>query len=161
MKLITRILNPVFKTARWLTGILLTLMVAIQAYEIALREITRHTPAWSKELTLLFMVWIGFLSSADLLRERGHIALEFVANALPPSARRAVTLAADLLVLGFSLFLTIAGVVLVSEFLNQSLPGTSLPVGIAYLPIPVAGALLAAAGLEILFLDFYEKAKQP
>lgn len=150
-------LSPIFRLARWLTGILLSLMLMIQVVEIALRELTRHTPAWSKELTLLFMVWIGFLASADLLRERGHLALEFVTDLLPPAGRRAVTLAADLLVLGFSVFLLLAGMILVREFFHQSLPGTRLPVGVAYLPIPAAGFLLALAGMELVLKDWQNR----
>ena len=148
-----KFLDPIFTGLRFLTGLLLTGMVAVQAYEIALREFTGRTPAWSKELTLLLMVWVGFLASADLLRSRGHIAVEFVVNALPGRGRQALVILADLLVFVFAGFLFYAGVALVREFLHQSLPGTSLPVGIAYLPMPAAGALMALAGLELIWRD--------
>jgi len=147
-KNLTRFLDPLFTAARGLTVVLLTLMVVVAFYEISLRTLTGNTPSWSKELVLLFMVWMGCLGAAVLHRERGHITLEFLVDRMRPGARRRVMLAAEVLVLLFSAFLAVAGAVVVKEFLHQSLPGTRIPVGISYLPLPITGLLLFLAGLE-------------
>jgi len=140
--------------------ILLTEMVAVETYEIAKRTFTGHTPGWSKELVLLSMVWMGCLGSAVLYRQRGHITLEFLVDRKMPSIRRWILLGGDILVLMFSLFLAIAGAVVVLEFLHQSLPGTRMPVGVSYLPLPVTGVLLVVAALEHIAANRSGKAEE-
>jgi TRAP-type C4-dicarboxylate transport system permease small subunit len=148
MKAYSRLLDPIFAITRWATVILVTLMVAVESYEISLRTITGDTPSWSKELVLLSMVWMGCLGAAVLHRERGHITLEFLVDSLAPGPRKWIMLAVDAAILAFSVFLVAAGSVVVSEFLNQSLPGTRMPVGVSYLPLPVTGLLLSLSAVE-------------
>lgn len=148
MNTYSRILDPVFAAVRRLTVALITMMVAVETYEIALRTITGNTPSWSKELVLLAMVWMGCLGSAVLHRERGHITLELMVDAPLKKFRRQIMIGVDLLILVFSVFLTGAGMVVAMEFLDQSLPGTNMPVGVSYFPLPVTGLLLCLAAIE-------------
>jgi len=148
MKAYSRLLDSIFTITRWVTVILVTLMVAVESYEISLRTITGDTPSWSKELVLLSMVWMGCLGAAVLHRERGHITLEFLVDRLAPGPRKWIMLAVDAAILAFSVFLVAAGSVVVSEFLNQSLPGTRMPVGVSYLPLPITGLLLSLSAVE-------------
>jgi TRAP-type C4-dicarboxylate transport system permease small subunit len=154
MNKLIRWLDLVFSAARWLTVFLLTLMVAVQSYEIAVRTITGNTPSWAKELALLAMVWMGCLGAAALHRERGHITIEFLVDRMRPDRRRKAMIMVDMLVAVFASFLLVAGSVVAGGFLHQDLPGTSIPVGVSYLPLPVTGLLLLAAALEHLFTDY-------
>jgi TRAP-type C4-dicarboxylate transport system permease small subunit len=148
MRSYSRLLDPIFTITRWATVVLVTLMVAVESYEISLRTITGDTPSWSKELVLLSMVWMGCLGAAVLHRERGHITLEFLVDRLASGPRKWIMLLVDAAILAFSLFLAVAGSIVVSEFLNQSLPGTRMPVGVSYLPLPVTGLLLSLSAAE-------------
>ena len=152
MNSFSKLLDPVFTITRWVTVILVTLMVAVESYEISLRTITGNTPSWSKELVLLSMVWMGCLGAAVLHRERGHITLEFLVDRMAPGPRKWIMLAVDAAILAFSVFLVAAGSVVVSEFLNQSLPGTRMPVGVSYLPLPITGLLLSLSAVEHILL---------
>ena len=69
-------------------------------------------------------------------------------------------LAVDGLILIFSVFLAIAGAVVVSEFMNQSLPGTGLPVGISYLPLPITGILLTVAAIEHIVVGIFNLSEE-
>ncbi len=146
-------INPLFAVFRWTTVVLLSVMVVVESYEISLRSITGDTPAWSKELVLLSMVWMGCLGSAVLHRERGHITLEFLVDFVFPKKRRWILLGVDLLILVFSVFLLLAGSVVAKEFMGQSLPGTGIPVGVSYIPLPLTGLLLVLAALEHILAD--------
>jgi len=149
----SRAINPVFGVTLWVTVSLLSLMVILETYEISSRLYTGNTPIWSKELVLLFMVWMGCLGSAWLHRERGHITIEFLVDLMPRKARRVVMLMADCLILVFASFLLVAGAAVTLEFLNQSLPGTRMPVGLSYLPLPVTGLLLCLGAVEHILSD--------
>ncbi len=148
MERFSKTLDPVFTLVRWLTVVLLTVMVAVESYEIAMREFTGDTPHWSKELVLLCMVWMGCMGSAVLHRERGHITLEFLVDRMSPTARRWIMTGGEVLIFLFSMVLLVSGAVLVREFIDQTLPGTAMPVGLSYLPLPVTGLLLVLASAE-------------
>lgn len=148
------ILDPVFTAVKWLTVILLTVMVIGESYEIARRTFTGYTPAWAKEVVLLSMVWMGCLGSAYLHRERGHITLEYLVDTYLKSIRRYIMMGVDVLILLFSLVLCYGGAVVFKDFLGQSRPGTNLPVGVSYLPLAVTGVLIALTAVEHLLEDF-------
>ncbi len=148
MEKYTRSIEPLFAATRWITVILLSLMVILETYEISMRTFTDNTPSWTKELVLLCMVWMGCLGSAFLHRERGHIALEFIVDKMSPTVKRRVLIGGEAIVLVFSAFLLVGGITLVTEFMHQPLPGTKMPAGLSYLPLPVTGFLLCLAALE-------------
>lgn len=161
MKIYRKVIDPVFSLTRFITLVLITVMVAVESYEIAMREFTGDTPSWSKELVLLCMVWMGCLGSAVLHREGGHITLEFLVDRMGPGVRRVIMASVELLVLVFSLFLLGSGAVLVSEFMDQTLPGTRMPAGASYLPLAAAGLLLALTSIERLFDPAMREAREP
>jgi len=148
MGLYKKTVDPLFSITGWITVILLSVMVVVESYEIAMREFTGDTPAWSKELVLLCMVWLGCLGSAVLHRQYGHITLEFIVDRMGPAKRKWIMLGGELLVLGFSAIILVTGAVLVREFMDQTLPGTRMPAGASYLPLPVTGLLLVLACFE-------------
>lgn len=47
---------------------------------------------WSNELGMLSLLWLTFIAAALLYREKGHIAVEMLSQALPCQARRVVSL---------------------------------------------------------------------
>ena len=77
--------------------------------EVILRYTLGETLVVTEELSRYLMVWIAFLGSVLLMRERGHIAAEGLGSWLGPLGRRLIGLVADLLSLVFLLTLTVAG----------------------------------------------------
>ncbi len=138
-------IEPIFKTTGWLEVILLSAMVSIVLLQVFSRIFFKQTPGWSEELAQLLTIWFGFLGSALLVREKGHIALEFFVKKLGEKVERIVEIAVWLIILGFSIYMIWGGVDLVRSTMQNHLPATHLPVGIAYLPIPVSGVLMFLA----------------
>ena len=144
----SKVLDPVFQVIRWLTVILLTVMVVIGSLEISMRTFSDYTPAWAKEVVLIAMVWMGCLGAAVLHRERGHITVEFLVDRYLPRLKRAVMIGVDFLILAFSCFIIYSGLAVSRELMGQVRPGTNLPVGLSYLPLAVTGGLLLLTSLE-------------
>ena len=107
--------------------------------EVILRYTLGETLVVTEELSRYLMVWIAFLGSVLLMRERGHIAAE----GLGPLGRRVIGLVADLLSLVFLLTLTVAGLQTLPAQLDQYLTTINIPIFWFYLAIPVGSGLMA------------------
>jgi TRAP-type C4-dicarboxylate transport system permease small subunit len=111
--------------------------------EVILRYTLGETLVVTEELSRYLMVWIAFLGSVLLMRERGHIAAEGLGSWLGPLGRRVIGIVADLLSLVFLLTLTVAGLQTLPAQLDQYLTTINIPIFWFYLAIPVGSGLMA------------------
>jgi TRAP-type C4-dicarboxylate transport system permease small subunit len=111
--------------------------------EVILRYTLGETLVVTEELSRYLMVWIAFLGSVLLMRERGHIAAEGLGSWLGPLGRRVTGIVADLLSLVFLLTLTVAGLQTLPAQLDQYLTTINIPIFWFYLAIPVGSSLMA------------------
>ena len=137
--------------ARWADAAAQALLVATVLIVVAIvtaRYGFRTTPSWGAEVVLLFIVWFSFLGAGLATRQGLHLSLEFVSDLLPAGGRSAAIAFSRLAVVGFGLFMFVAGMGLVSETADQTLPATKLSVGYAsYLALPVSGLLISLQAL--------------
>ena len=111
--------------------------------EVILRYTLGETLVVTEELSRYLMVWVAFLGSVLLMRERGHIATEGLAGWFGPLGRRVIAVVADLLSLVFLLTLTWAGLQTLPAQLDQHLTTINIPIFWFYLAIPVGCGLMA------------------
>src|SRR5258706_7165544 len=110
--------------------------------EVILRYALGETLVVTEELSRYLMVWIAFLGSVLLMRERGHIAAEGLGGWFGPLGRRGIAVVADLLSLVFLLTLTWAGLQTLPGQLDQYLTTINIPIFWFYLAIPVGSGLM-------------------
>ena len=119
--------------------------------------LSRYVPAvgslnWAEELTRFLHVWAVFLGYGHLVRRRGHIATDVLASRLPHPARRALSVAGELMLAALSVVFIWYGAQMVVLNADQQAPSLGMagidalrgwPTSMAwpYLAIPVAGAL--------------------
>jgi len=138
---------------RLLEWVVIALM-ALLAVEVTAGVVFRTLGAslvWYDEVASILLAWLTFYGAALASAKRAHIGCPELVALLPPGARAALRVAADLLVIAFFLLLAWTGTevlgVLATDHL-VSLP--SVPVSWVQSVIP-AGALLIVAA-EILTL---------
>ena len=130
------------------TQALLVATVLVVSGTVVARYGFRTTPPWGEEVALLFIIWFSFLGASLATREGLHLSVEFVSDLLPRRCRAVVIALARLAVVGFGLFMVVAGISLVAATARQTLPATKLPVGYAsYLALPVSGVLISLQAL--------------
>ena len=127
-------------------------MVVIIFYQVCARKIARTTPAWSEEVALLLMVYFSLFGAAAAYRGRLHIGVELLRNRLRGRVRRAWDLLLDLVVLGFGAAMVGWGMDMVMLQIDEPLPGSGLSMAWKFIPLPVAGGLLALLALEKIVL---------
>lgn len=130
---------------------LLVAMVLIVTWQVLARQGLGSAPQWSEEVSLILMVWIGFIGIAIGFRERVHIALEFLVSRLPGAAQKVIEKLTLLLVLGFGLFLLVQGWSFTSQTLSSTLPSTGLPRGTLYAVMPLTGAMVCLYSVLQMF----------
>jgi TRAP-type transport system small permease protein len=111
--------------------------------EVILRYTLGETLVVTEELSRYLMVWVAFLGSVLLMRERGHIAAAGLGGWFGPLGRRVIAVVADLLSLVFLLTLTWAGLQTLPAQLDQHLTTINIPIFWFYLAIPVGCGLMA------------------
>ena len=132
----------------WAAGTGLCLITLLVLYQVLMRYAFQATPAWSEQAALYLLVWTVLIGAAAGVRERFHIRIEAGQDALPPKARRRAILSAHVVTGLIGVFLVVYGAQLVATLWPYAIPTLGLPRGSAFLPLPVAGLLIAAFSAE-------------
>jgi len=112
----------------------------------------RHLPTgytWAKELSMLFVLWVGFFGASVCVHEGKHIRLEALEKAPPPALRPFLGALSHLVAAGFAAFLAWLGYRYVFDpttglyHLDSVLEQTELPDWIMAVAVPVAFGLAA------------------
>jgi TRAP-type C4-dicarboxylate transport system permease small subunit len=100
---------------------------------------------WSEEIARYCLIWNTFFGSYLALRRSEHIGLQLGLPGLPPVARRVQEAVGLLAMALFFVVLVAYGTPFALRFLESESPYLEIPLGLVYLILPVAGALLLVA----------------
>lgn len=131
----------------------LLLMTFIVGWQVFGRFVLNSSPSWSEQSALTLMIWFVFLAGAAGVREGFHIRIIAVETALPKPRRKVLRIASNTVVGLCGLAMLWWGGELVVRTWSHVIPSLGLPRGMAYLGIPIAGALIALFSLERILDD--------
>lgn len=134
--------------ARWFASAGLVVMTAIIAWQVFARYVLNASPAWGEQAALLIMIWYVMLAAAAGVREQFHIRIAVFVEALPVRMRRPAVVLAHTIVAAFGVALVYWGIELTLATWEHVIPTLALPRGVAYLPMPLAGFLIAGFSIE-------------
>ncbi len=123
-------------------------MTAIVGWQVFGRYVLNSSPSWSEQASLTLMIWYVSFAAAAGVREGFHIKIVALENAAPLKVRRLMRVASDLAVAACGLAMAIWGGELVVRTWSHVIPSLGLPRGLAYLGLPISGALIALFALE-------------
>jgi len=126
-------------------------MTMIIGWQVIGRYVLGASPSWSEQAAQMLMIWFAFLAAAAGVREGFHIRIVAVEEAVPPSIRVAMRAIACLVVAGCGLAMLVLGGELVVRTWSHTIPSLGLPRGLAYLGLPISGALILIFALEQMF----------
>lgn len=131
---------------RVLAAVCITLfaaLVLVVAWQVFTRQVLDAPSGWSEELAKYLFVWLSLLGAALVFGERGHIAVDIVANRLPRRPRRAVGVGVQVAVGGFAaLVLVFGGATLAANTWGIAVAGLPATVGPLYTVLPLSGVLI-------------------
>ncbi|MDQ0482464.1 TRAP transporter small permease [Guptibacillus hwajinpoensis] len=139
-------MNQVLMTIRKITEAFVLVMIGLMAVIISYQVISRfgfnYTPTWIQPMSLLLMVWIGFLGIAIGFQDHSHIRITIFEDQLPVKIKRGLHILQRLLAIVFGLFMFIEGSKFAYDMLGSSIPGIGIPSAVLYVVVPAAGALI-------------------
>ena len=133
----------------------IVLMTAIVGWQVFGRYVLNSTPSWSEEAALTLMIWYVSLAAAAGVRQGFHIRIVALEEAVSPGLRRVMQFTSNFVVAGCGAAMLIWGGELVMLTWGHVIPSLGIARGLAYLGLPLSGALMVLfAGermLEVLF----------
>lgn len=147
-KLMARVSQRLSQVVRLFSNLGLIAITAIIAWQVFARYVLNASPSWAEQAALLLLIWYVLLAAAAGVREGFHIRIPVVVENLPLRYRLAVALVAHALVGLFGIAMTWWGIELANATWAHVIPALGISRGFAYLPIPIAGVLIAGWSLE-------------
>lgn len=126
----------------------IVVMTLVIGWQVFGRYVMNASPAWTEQLALVLMVWIVMFAAAAGVREGFHIRIEALVDALPPRARKICRVSALSVVGCCGVILAIWGGQLIVAVWHHVIPTLGVSRGIAYLPLPLSGALIMLFATE-------------
>ncbi|MEQ9561672.1 MAG: TRAP transporter small permease [Woeseiaceae bacterium] len=145
---LARLSASISQFARWFAGAGLIIMTLIIAWQVFARYVLNASPAWAEQAALLLMIWYVMFAAAAGVREGFHIRIAVVEDALSGRLQRLLRITAHSVVALFGVAMAFWGSELVTATWAHVIPTLGLPRGVAYIPIPVTGALIFLFSVE-------------
>ncbi len=146
-----RAMDAVHAACLFVAGACLVVITVIVPYGVFTRYVLNSAASWPEPMATLLMIVVSFLSAVVCYREYLHIGVGVLPAFLPPEAKALLGWVLEACMLATNLFMVVWGVSLVETTWFQSI--AEFPIvsaGMAYLPIPVGGALTALFVVERL-----------
>ena len=130
--------------------ILLAVLVIVVFAQVLGRYVFHSSIFWSEELSRYVTVWATMLCSSVCLRRGAHMGIRFVHDLLPELLRKYTSLMVYSAIMIFLMIVFANGIKLVDKTWAQLSPTLLMPMGIAYLSVPVGAALMMVQNLALL-----------
>lgn len=141
MKVLEKFTDWVNAAAEYFSAVALGLMTVIVFIQV-LSRLFAGSIRWSEELARYLMIYMVYVGTSVGVKNGSHIAVDFAASLLPPSARRALDIIGDLLMILCFAVMCFFGQKLVSVTMMQRSPAMQIRMGYVYFAMVAGGALM-------------------
>jgi TRAP-type C4-dicarboxylate transport system permease small subunit len=152
-----RAMDAIHAACLFVAGTCLVVITIIVPYGVFTRYALNSASSWPEPMAVLLMIVLSFLSAVVCYREHLHIGVGVLPAFLDGAPKAALGWFLEICMLITNLFMLIWGIKLVAATWFQGI--AEFPIvsaGMAYLPIPVGGALTALFVIErLLTQEFF------
>ncbi len=127
---------------------------AIVIYGVVLRYVFNDAPPFVEQVALLLVISVAMFGAAAGVRDAGHIGLDSVIKLASPGVQRVVGRAVHVLVLVFALILLWGSISMGLSTRHDTIPTLGISEAFRYLPMVIAGVLIALFSFEHLAVSF-------
>ncbi|MBO8141282.1 MAG: TRAP transporter small permease [Firmicutes bacterium] len=145
-----RVSDALDRVARALVAVLVAVMSIVLIAQVFFRFVLQNSLSWSEELSRYLFVWVSMLGAGIALRQHFHPGLTLVVDRLPPRARAAVKVLAQLLVLALLIVVIREGYELGRMNAWQRSPAMGIPMTYPYAAVWVGAAVMAVHVVRFL-----------
>src|SRR5215472_2180623 len=146
-----RLMDAVHNACLFVAGACPVVITLIVPYGVFTRYVLNSAASWPEPMAVLLMIVLSFLSAVVCYREYLHIGVGVLPALLREPAKSALGWFLEICMLATNLFMLRWGLKLVQATWYQSVAEFPLvSAGVAYLPIPIGGALTTLFVIERL-----------
>jgi len=139
----------------------LLVMTGIIGWQVFARYVLNASPSWSEQASLVLMIWYVSFAAAAGVYEGFHIRISAFADSLPAPWPGRLNRIANGVVVVVGLAMAVWGGELIVRTWRHVIPTLGMPRGVAYLPLPISGALMALFALARIFALVPDPAIKP
>ena len=157
-----RAMDAIHQLCLFVAGSCLVIITIIVPYGVFTRYVLNSAASWPEPMAVLLMIVLSFLSAVICYREYLHIGVGVIPALLPPSIKPLLGWFLENCMLMTNVFMLWWGMKLVQTTWYQSIAEFPiLTAGMAYLPIPIGGALTALFVIERLVTQKFFAEPEP
>ena len=139
MNQIRKLLNT---TLNILAGGSFLMMILLTCWQVFTRYLLGNPSSWSEELVSYLFEWMALLGASLVVGERGHMNIRLLVENANPSARKILSLFAEVIAALFAgIILVYGGVQITNLAMAQMTSALGVPVGLFYIVLPLSGIL--------------------
>lgn len=144
VRVLTKAENAVFCAEKIVSMLLLIVMALATGVNVVMRYFFHMTLLVGiDELINWTFVWLVFIGIGMLLKQGGHIGLEFFLNSMPVPMRKAGTVLVDSCLIGMSFIIINASIPFVKSQMSILTTSANIPKAYLYLAVPVGMCLFS------------------
>ena len=117
-----RITDHIFRVIDGITAILMVILTLVVFLEILSRYLFGFSITFVSSLTQLVFPWMVFLAAIAVTRREDHISINFLVNKFRKKIQKRLVLFSKLVILFFSILMTISSFELAQGVINQPIP---------------------------------------
>jgi len=141
------------------TGVAIVVMTVIFGWLVFGRYVLNATPTWVEQVSLLLVVYIGFLGASVGVHKKTHLGVSVFREISPKPVRRFFDFLSHIILTGFGLLMTVYGYKLTMFKWTAEIPLIHVSEGIRSLPIMLSGALIFLYSIGHL-IHFFKRMNQ-
>jgi TRAP-type transport system small permease protein len=154
MKLLTLMNAVLSRWAMYLACICLVGLLGVVVYGVVLRYVFNDAPPYVEQVALLLVISVAMFGASAGVRDAGHIGLDSLVAVLPQKVQFWCEAGVHALSILFAATLLAGGLEMAASTRGSTIPTIGLSEAFRYLPVVMAGVLIALFSIEHLIAQF-------
>ena len=125
-----------------ITGVFMVVLTAIFGWMVFGRYVLNATPTWVEQVSLLLIVYIGFLGASVGVHKQTHLGVAVFREMSPKPVQRLFEFSSHVILGGFGLVMTIYGYKLAKFKWATEIPLINVSEGLRAVPIMLSGIFI-------------------
>ena len=137
-------------SCRWGVVLLVAAITVIVALGVFFRFVLNNSLPWTEEVAKFVMVWLAFIGAPVVLKEGGHIAIDFIPTRLPSPLGHLLLMVIQVVVMVVLGVLVYQGWALAWNALPQIAATVEISLFYIFLAVPIGSAMMLPVSFELL-----------
>lgn len=134
-----RFLDIISQINTIITGVMMVTLTVIFGWLVFGRYVLNATPTWVEQVSLLLIIYIGFLGASVGIHRKTHLGVAVFREMSPPPIQRLFEFLTHVLLAGFGLIMVIYGYNLTVFKWATKIPLLNVSEGLRSLPVFLSG----------------------